>query len=362
MICDCANDSRPSVLLIYTGGTIGMIENPSNGALEAFDFDYIEQHVPEIKRFGFCINTISFHPVIDSSDMGPECWVKIVEIIKRHYSGYDGFVVLHGTDTMAYTASALSFMLQNLRKPVVLTGSQLPIGKLRTDGKENLITSIEIAAAKDEHGEPYVHEVCVLFDNLLLRGNRSSKVCSDRFEAFASSNYPALAQVGINIHYERPLMLPLPAEGSELKTFTRLDTNVMILKLFPGIPRHIVHSTFHTEDTRAIILETYGSGNAPSDEWFINEVREAVERGVIVVNVTQCDLGMVEMQRYETGLKLMSAGVISGYDSTSEAAAAKLMYLLGQDLSTEEIKKLMVQDIVGEITRDDSPCREKMPY
>lgn len=348
------DDTSPSssVLLIYTGGTIGMIENPSSGMLEAFDFEYIEKHVPEIKRFSYAIDTISFDPVIDSSDMGPDCWVRIVEIIHKNYDRYDGFVVLHGTDTMAHTASALSFMLENLAKPVVLTGSQLPIGKLRTDGKENLITSIEIAAAKNKEGRPYVAEVCVLFDDLLLRGNRSTKMCADLFEAFSSPNLPPLAEVGIDIHYNRQILLSPPGEGTPLKIHTQLDPNVMVLKLFPGLSRQVVHSILHTEGLRGVVLETYGSGNAPGQEWFVHEIRSAVERGIIVVNVTQCQVGTVEMQRYETGNRLLRMGVISGYDSTSEAMVAKLMFLLGLGLSTEEIKKRMESSIVGEISPD----------
>ena len=343
-----ASSNAPSVLLIYTGGTIGMIANPETGVLEAFDFEYIEQHVPEIQRFGYHIDTISFKSAIDSSDMGPACWVDIVRIIEKHYEQYDGFVVLHGTDTMAYTASALSFMLEHLSKPVVLTGSQLPIGMLRTDGKENLIASLEIAAARDEQGLPYVSEVCVLFNDLLLRGNRTTKTCADQFAAFASPNLPALAEVGIDIHYDRALLRP--AAGTPLKCHTVLNEHVVVLKLFPGISASTVRGILNTEGLKGVVLETYGSGNAPTSDWFINEIRQAVQRGIVIVNVTQCTRGTVVMHRYDTGNRLLCAGVVSGYDSTTEAAVTKLMFLLGQGIPTEEVKRLLQTDLAGELT------------
>nr|WP_052101772.1 type I asparaginase [Porphyromonas cangingivalis] len=343
---------RASVLIIYTGGTIGMIENPHNGALEAFDFEYIEQHVPEIKRFNFKINTLSFDPVMDSSDMGPDSWVKIAEIIRDHYEDYDGFVVLHGTDTMAYTASGLSFMLENLTKPVVLTGSQLPIGQLRTDGKENLITAIEIAAAKDADGKPYVNEVCVLFDSLLLRGNRCTKISADQFSAFASPNYPPLARVGINIHYDRRMRLSPPTEGKSLKVKMSYDSNVVFLKLFPGISESVISSILNIKGLKGVVMETFGSGNAPCSSWFLNALKEATDRGIVIVNVTQCMVGNVEMTRYETGIKLIGAGVLCGYDSTPESAVAKLMMLLGTGRPLDEIKRLMMTSLRGEFTVD----------
>lgn len=352
MSTEKSTTDKASVLMIYTGGTIGMIENPENGALEAFDFRYIEEHVPEIKRFGFAIETISFDPVKDSSEMGPDSWVKIVEIIRDNYDAYDGFVVLHGTDTMAYTASGLSFMLEDLGKPVVLTGSQLPIGQLRTDGKENLITAIEIAAAKDEDGYPYVTEVCVLFDNLLFRGNRCTKVSSDQFAAFASPNYPPLARVGINIHYDRKVRLAPPKEGRPLRARTSLDSRVVILKLFPGISEAVVRGVLATPGVKGVVLETFGSGNAPCSLWFLQALKEAVDRGIVIVNVTQCMVGSVQMKRYETGIKLIGAGVVSGYDSTTESAVAKLMLLLGDGRTCTEVKQLMETNLRGEFTID----------
>ncbi|MDO4771137.1 asparaginase [Porphyromonas sp.] len=344
--------TQSSVLIIYTGGTIGMIENPYNGALEAFDFKYIEEHVPEIKRFNFKINTISFNPVKDSSDMGPDSWVKIVEIIRDNYDAYDGFVILHGTDTMAFTASGLSFMLENLSKPVVLTGSQLPIGQLRTDGKENLITAIEIAAARDAEGRPYVNEVCVLFDSLLLRGNRCTKISADQFSAFSSPNYPPLASVGINIHYNRKVRIAPPTEGKALKVQTSYDSNVVIFKIFPGMSEAVVTSILNTEGLKGVVMETFGSGNAPCSPWFLNALKDATDRGIVVVNVTQCMVGNVEMKRYETGIKLVDAGVLSGYDSTPESAVAKLMMLLGSGRSLDEVKRLMETCLRGEFTAD----------
>lgn len=343
---------RASVLIIYTGGTIGMIENPHSGALEAFDFEYIEQHVPEIKRFNFKINTLSFNPVKDSSDMGPDSWVQIVELIQQHYDDYDGFVVLHGTDTMAYTASGLSFMFENLSKPVVLTGSQLPIGQLRTDGKENLITAIEIAAAKDADGRPYVSEVCVLFDSLLLRGNRCTKISADQFSAFASPNYPPLARVGINIHYDRKVRLTPPDAGRTLKVKTSYDSNVVFVRLFPGISESVIRSILDIPGLKGVVMETFGSGNAPCSPWFLSALKEATSRGIVIVNVTQCMVGHVEMKRYETGIKLIDAGVICGYDSTPESAVAKLMMLLGSGRPLEDVKTLMKKSLRGEVTVD----------
>ena len=258
-------NSCPSVLLIYTGGTIGMIENPETGALENFNFDHLLKHVPELKRFNYRISSYQFNPPIDSSDMEPAFWAKLVKIIHYNYNQFDGFVILHGTDTMAYTASALSFMLENLAKPVILTGSQLPIGVLRTDGKENLITAIEIAAAKNEKGEPMVPEVCIFFENILMRGNRTTKINAENFNAFRSFNYPALAHAGIHIKYEEHLFLK-PDLARPLKPHYLFDTNVVILSLFPGIREQTVSSILHVEGLKAVVLRTFGSGNAPQKE------------------------------------------------------------------------------------------------
>ncbi len=340
----------PSVLLIYTGGTIGMIQNAETGALENFNFDHLLKHVPELKRFNYHIASYQFDPPIDSSDMEPKAWAKLVKIINYNYDYFDGFVILHGTDTMAYTASALSFMLENLSKPVILTGSQLPIGMLRTDGKENLITSIEIAAAKQD-GKAIVPEVCIFFENHLMRGNRTTKINAENFNAFRSFNYPPLARVGIHIKYE-PSRIIYPDESKPMKPHYLFDTNVVILTLFPGMQEGIVSSILRSAGLKAVILKTFGSGNAPQKEWFIRELKEATNRGIIIVNITQCASGAVEMERYETGIQLLQAGVISGFDSTPESAVTKLMFLLGHNLSYKEIRYRMRTSIVGEITRN----------
>ncbi len=339
----------PSVLLIYTGGTIGMIENSETGALENFNFNHLLGQVPELKRFNYRISTYQFDPPIDSSDMEPLLWSKIVRVINYNYDYYDGFVILHGTDTMAYTASALSFMLENLGKPVILTGSQLPIGTLRTDGKENLITAIEIAAAKYPDGLPLVPEVCIFFENELMRGNRTTKINAENFNAFRSFNYPELAKVGIHIRYNEP-MIRRPNPTQPMKPHYLFDTNVVVLTLFPGIQENIIRSVLRTPGLKAVVLKTYGSGNAPQKEWLIRELREANDRGMVIVNITQCQRGAVEMKRYETGLQLLQAGVISGYDSTPECAVTKLMFLLGHGLNQDEIRHYMNSNLVGEIT------------
>ena len=311
------SEKKISVLIIYTGGTIGMIQDPETGALMPFNFDHLLDNVPELKRLGFLISSIQFEPPIDSSEIDPASWIRLVKIIADNYDTYDGFVVLHGTDTMAYTASALSFMLENLAKPVILTGSQLPIGMLRTDGKENLITAIEIAAAK-ENGFPVVPEVCIFFQNHLMRGNRTSKISAENFNAFRSLNYPALARVGMHIRYDNNLInkvrVPKP-----LKPHYLMDTNVVILKIFPGITPQTVDSILNIPHLKGVVLETYGTGNAPSKPWFLDMLRAAVARGIVIVNVTQCSSGSVQMSLYGPGNKLAQAGIISGYDSTTEA-------------------------------------------
>ena len=330
----------PSVLLIYTGGTIGMIENPETGALEAFNFDQLQENVPELKRFNYRISSYQFNPPIDSSDMEPALWAKMVKIIDYNYDNFDGFVILHGTDTMAYTASALSFMLENLSKPVILTGSQLPIGVLRTDGKENLITSIEIAAAKHPDGTAVVPEVCIFFENHLLRGNRTTKINAENFNAFRSYNYPALATAGIHVQ-----------PGVPMHPHYVFDTNVLVLTIFPGIQEKLVRTVLNTPGLKAVVLKTYGSGNAPQKEWFIKLLAEATRNGIVIVNITQCQTGMVEMGRYETGLHLLDAGVISGYDATVESVLTKLMFLLGHGLTPREVRNEMSRSIAGEFTK-----------
>ena len=347
------NPENTSVLLIYTGGTIGMIENAETGALESFNFEQLQKHVPELQRFAFRIDTYQFDPPMDSSDMDPDAWRKLVRIISNNYNQYTGFVILHGTDTMAYTASALSFMLEGLNKPVILTGSQLPIGVLRTDGKENLLTSIEIATDRHSNGQPIVPEVCIFFENDLLRGNRTSKINADNFNAFRSYNYPALAHAGIYIKYDTGQIYH-PVSRKPLKPHYLLDRNIAILKLFPGISPQVVESILNIPDLKGVVMETFGSGNAPSYDWFLKMLKEAVDRGIVIVNVTQCCAGSVEMHRYETGHKLLEAGVISGFDSTTESAVAKLMFLFGHGLSPEEVKDHMNCSLIGEVTIPDT--------
>lgn len=337
------------LLLVYTGGTIGMKQDPDSLALKPFNFDQIENEVPELKKFGYHIDTISFDPLIDSSDVEPAFWVQLAKTIEANYYSYDGFVVLHGTDTMSYTASALSFMLEGLAKPVILTGSQLPIGVLRTDGKENLISSVEIAAAVNESGAPFAPEVCIYFENQLFRGNRTTKYNAENFRAFRSANYPPLAEAGIHIKYNRSL-IRYPSIDTELKVHTNLDTNVAGIRIFPGIMHQVIDSVIDTPGLRAIILETFGSGNAPTKSWFLNTVEKALKREIIVLNVTQCLAGSVDMDAYATGLELKRMGVVSGHDSTYEAALAKLFYLLGKYPNNETVKSLLNKNLRGEVS------------
>ncbi|MBO5699089.1 MAG: type I asparaginase [Bacteroidaceae bacterium] len=340
-----------SILIIYTGGTIGMIENPETGALENFDMHQFRQHVPELKRFNFKIDAITLKSPIDSSDMEPANWVEIVQMISDNYEPYDGFVILHGTDTMSYTASALSFMLENIAKPVIITGSQLPIGKLRTDGKENLLTSIEIAAARNANGEPMVPEVCIFFQSSLMRGNRTTKINAEGFNAFRSNNYPPLAKAGIHIRYESHL-IRRPDPNLPFKPHYLLDNNVVFLTLFPGIRKEIIDMVSHIKGLKAVILKTYGAGNAPQRPWLVDKLKQMIDQGIIVVNITQCSKGRVEMGLYETSLQLMDSGVLNGYDATPESMVTKLMFLLGHGYSHDEIVKQMNENLRGEITID----------
>lgn len=341
---NCSTERR--VLLIYTGGTIGMDENPQTGALEPLDFDHLMECVPEFKRISVKVDTHQFLPPIDSSDMQPEKWVQMVEIIEKNYDDYHGFVILHGTDTMAYTASALSFMLENLTKPVVLTGSQLPIGKLRTDGKENLITSIEIAAAyKDEM--PIVPEVCIYFSGKLLRGNRATKINAEGFAAFDSFNYPHLGDAGINIHYHEANILK-PDFSKPLRTHKQIDPNVVVFSLFPGVQESIISHVTDAPELRSVVMRTYGSGNAPQQPWLIDLLKRATDKGVNIINVSQCLSGKVEMSRYGTGFHLSEAGVISGEDATVEALVTKLMVMQGEYSDQQKVKEAMMQSVSGE--------------
>lgn len=342
---------KSALLLIYTGGTIGMKQDMKDLTLKPFDFSQILDEVPEIRKFAFKIDTYSFEPPIDSSDVEPSLWQDLARLIKEKYEDYDGFIILHGTDTMSYSASALSFMLDGLTKPVIFTGSQLPIGVPRTDGKENLISAVEIASAKDEEGHPAVPEVCVCFDSLLMRGNRSTKVNSEVFRAFQSPNFPPLAEAGINIRYNNEYIRKPNDWYQSLTINTDLDTRVSILKIHPGITPEVVRNILCGKDTRAIIMETYGSGNAPTRDWFLDIVKESSAMNKIIVNVTQCLAGTVNMNIYANGKALERAGVIDGYDSTTESALAKLFYLMGKSRENEWVKAMMSRNLKGEISK-----------
>lgn len=342
---------KSAILLIYTGGTIGMKEDPSVGALTPFDFSQILEEVPELGKFAYRIDSYTFSPLIDSSDVEPSLWVDLTTLIEEKYDEYDGFVILHGTDTMAYSASVLSYMLENLTKPVIFTGSQLPIGTPRTDGKENLISAVEIAAAKDNDGHALVPEVCICFDNLLMRGNRTSKLNSDNFRAFRSENFPPLAEAGISIRYNTQLIRKPSSWDARPLFHKSLDTRVAILKIHPGITPQVVRDIVCSKDTRAVIIETYGAGNAPSKAWFIDLITQAAEDGKILMNVTQCLAGSVNMDIYATGKSLKEAGVTSGYDSTTESALGKLFYLLGRFDDNGKVAQLLALDLRGEISK-----------
>ena len=337
------------VLLLYTGGTIGMGRSPQTGALEPLDFNNLVANMPEMEQIEAGIDVYQFDKPIDSSDMRPDAWAKLVRIIDSRYEQYDGFVILHGTDTMAYTASALSFMLENLTKPVILTGSQLPIGQLRTDGKENLVTSIELAAARNADGSPMVPEVCIYFSGKLLRGNRSTKQNADGFNAFDSFNYPHLCDAGVNFTFHTHHILK-PDFSKPMTPHYDMDSRVSVLSLFPGIEENLVRHMLEADGLRAVVMRSYGSGNAPQQPWLIDTLKNATERGIIVVNISQCVEGFVAMERYDTGYQLKDAGVISGRDSTVEAAITKLMYLLARYDDTQLVRQLMSQSVAGEIT------------
>ena len=341
-------EKKADILLIYTGGTIGMIKDFETGALRAFDFDDLLQHIPELKILDCEIATISFESPKDSSSINVEDWKTLVGIIEDNYESYDGFVVLHGSDTMSYTSSAMSFMLENLAKPVVFTGSQLPIGDLRTDAKENLITSIQIASLR-ENGEPKIKEVCLYFEYKLYRANRTSKIHAEHFEAFASYNYPPLAISGVHLDVNKEALLPTPKVARPLLVHKELNSNVMILKMFPGISEDLIKHIFSYPKLEGLVLETYGSGNLTDEEWFLDALRNLIASGVHVVNVTQCTGGSVIMGLYETSVEMMQMGVISGKDLTSEAAVVKMMWLLGQKISPKSFKTFFGTSLRGEM-------------
>ncbi len=342
-------ETRAAILVIYTGGTIGMFKDPETGSLRPFNFNELYNYMPSLELFKFKIDSYSFVPIIDSSNINPDYWVKLVEVISENYEKYDGFVILHGTDTMSYTASALSFMLDNLNKPVVITGSQLPLGMIRTDGRDNFISSLEIAGAKSDD-IPMIPEVCIYFENQLFRGNRTHKFNAENFDAFKSVNYPTLANVGVYIKYhEQSILKP---NFKRLKIHTKLDNNIVVLRLFPGICPKTVKAILSIDGLKGVILETYGAGNAPTEKWFLDALKAALEEGILIVNISQCRGGSVEMGKYETSLDLANMGLINGKDMTMEAALTKLMLVLGMDISNQEAKRLMEKNLKGEMRED----------
>ena len=340
---------KPRILIVYTGGTIGMTEDLATGTLVPFSFDHLMRNVPKIGRLGYALDHVEIDPPIDSSNMNPAHWAQVAKMIADAYDDFDGFVVLHGTDTMAYTASALSFMLRGLAKPVILTGSQLPIGEIREDGTENLITALQIAAARTGDGAPMVQEVAISFGRHLWRGNRAMKVSSTNFGAFASYNYPPLADMDLHIVY-RERLLARPAADATLAPLYAMDDAVAVAFLYPGITEAALRPQLLAPGAKAVVLRTFGAGNAPTETWFTDLVAEAVGAGKVVVNVTQCPAGGVEEKRYATGDALAKAGVVSGCDMTCEAALTKLMHLFGQGLSATEVAAAMTRPLAGDLT------------
>jgi L-asparaginase len=341
--------NKPNILIVYTGGTIGMVKDYKTKALKVFDFSQIVDKIPELKQLDCHIDSLSFEDLIDSSNMNTDYYVQIAETIEVNYEKYDGFVILTGSDTMSYISSAISFMFENLQKPIIFTGSQLPIGDLRTDAKENLITTIEIAAAR-KNGKPIISEVGLYFEYKLYRANRTTKINAAQFEAFTSMNYPPLAESGVHLNFNESLLHSQKESAKKLVVRKKLDTNIAILKLFPGITKNVVESILQIQNLKGVVLETYGAGNALTQAWFLDVLKTSIQNGIQIVNVTQCVGGSVILGHYETSVAMKEIGIVNGKDITTESAIAKLMYLLGENLGGKSFKRLFERSLRGEIS------------